>query len=258
MAWTGKFNLEEDHMSKSDRYAPQDREYATQCPFCGRTFEYTMYPEIIIPGDSKLKKKVLNKTLFFPKCPYCGKEFKLKAGCMYRNDIKKEIFIVTDLQDATFENMMKTEGANFFGSQIDDDLLNIMKGLYVRRVVHDVDAFREKILLSDNNYDDRIIELMKLSLSGLLEKENHMPVYRIFLEDTAGSQLEFTAIMGAHAPFEYVSISTAANVYYQYRDKYHKKLGRPEEDEYIATDQEWAEESGLLENEDPGFVIPFD
>ena len=58
----------------------------------------------------------------------------------------------------------------------------LLKDFYKCRVVHDIDVFREKILLSDNNYDDRIIELMKLSLSGLLEQDNHAPVYRIFLE----------------------------------------------------------------------------
>jgi len=191
---------------------PKSVNMPTQCPFCGKMFDYTMYPEIHIPGDYKLKKKILNKTLFFPKCPHCGEEVKLKAGCMYCNEIRKEMFIVTDQQDATFENMMKTGDIFFNDIRTDDDVTDFMKGLFIRRVVHDEDAFREKILLSDNNYDDRIIELMKLSLSGLLEKDKHMPVYRIFLEDTAGSQLEFTAIMGAHAPFEYVSISTASSV----------------------------------------------
>jgi hypothetical protein len=33
------------------------------CGFCGKEFDYTVYPEIHIPGDHKLKKKVLNKTL---------------------------------------------------------------------------------------------------------------------------------------------------------------------------------------------------
>ena len=54
---------------------------------------------------------------------------------------------------------------------------------------------------------------MKLSLSELLEKDTNTPVYRIFLEDTAGNQLEFTAIMGARAPFEYVTVKSEANVY---------------------------------------------
>ena len=229
----------------------------TQCPFCGRMFDYTMYPEIHIPGDSRLKKKVLNKTLFFPKCPHCGKEFKLKPGCIYHDENRKEMFIVTDSPDATLEKMMKTGDIRFSDIHTDDDVLEFMKGFYTRRVVHDVDAFREKILLSDCNYDDRIIELMKLSLSGLLEKEKHIPVYRIFLEEAAGNMLEFTAIMGSHAPFEYITVKSAANVYYQYRDKYQNKLGRPEEDEYISTDQEWAKKSGLLKNEDPGFMVPF-
>lgn len=227
-----------------------------QCPFCGKLFDYTMYPEIIIPGDSKLKKKVINKTLFFPKCPHCKKEFKLKVGCIYRNETKKEWFIVTDSPESRFETMMKTGDIGFNDISSDDDVLDFMKGLYIRRVVYDVDSFREKILLSDSNYDDRIIELMKLSLSGLLGRENHVPVYRIFLEETAGNTLEFTAIMGVCPPYEYVTVKTPANVYTQYRNKYLDKLGDPRGDEYILTDQTWAAKSGLLKNEDAGFIVP--
>lgn len=236
---------------------PKTVNMPTQCPFCKKLFEYTMYPEIHIPGDSKLKKKILNKTLFFPTCSYCKEEIKLKPRCLYRNEDKKEMFVVTDDSAGTeFETMMKNGDVRFNDIHTDDDVVDFMKGLYKRRVVRDVDSFREKILLSDNNYDDRIIELMKLSLSELLEKVNHTPVYRIFLEDTAGSQLEFTAIMGSRAPFEYVTIKTAAKVYNQYRDKYLSKLGRAEEDEYISTDQKWAAKSGLLKDEDAGFIIP--
>ena len=129
-----------------------------------------------------------------------------------------------------------------------------MKDIYVDKaswvLLETGDSFREKILLSDNNYDDRIIELMKLSFSCLIEKENEEPVYRIFLEDTAGSKMIFTAILGNHAPYEYITIETQVNVYNQYRDKYLHKLGRPEEDEYIVTDQKWAKKTGLLKDED--------
>lgn len=196
--------------------------------------------------------------MFFPTCPHCKEMIKLKPKCLYHNETKKEMFVVTDDSiDTEIETLLKTGNIRFNDIHTDDDVIDFMKRLYKRRVVRDADSFREKILLSDNNYDDRIIELMKLSLSGLLEKEKHTPVYRIFLEDTAGSQLEFTAIMGTAVPFEYVTIKTAANVYNQYRDKYMSKLGRPEEDEYISTDQKWAAKSGLLKDEESGFVIPF-
>ncbi|MBR1477681.1 MAG: CpXC domain-containing protein [Lachnospiraceae bacterium] len=236
---------------------PKTVNMTTQCPFCGEVFEYPMYPEIVIPGDHKLKKKILNKSLFFPTCPRCKETSKLKPRCLYRNETKKEMFVVTDEQgDTEFEVLLKSGNIHFNDIHTDDDIVDFMKGMYKRRVVRNVDSFREKILLSDNNYDDRIIELMKLSLSGLIEKENGEPVYRIFLEDTAGSRMMFTAILGSHAPYEYVTIETAANVYNQYRDKYLHRLGRPEEDEYIATDQKWARKSGLLKDEDAGMIIP--
>lgn len=103
--------------------------------------------------------------------------------------------------------------------------------------------------------NDRIIELMKLSLSGLIIKERNEPVYRIFIDDIVGSKLQIMAIMGSHAPYEYITIETSANVYNQFRDKYQHKIGNPEEDEYIVTDQRWAKKSGLLKDEDPGRVI---
>ena len=45
-------------------------------------------------------------------------------------------------------------------------------------------------------------------------------------------------------------------MYRKYADQYLKKLGRPEEDEYVVTDQEWAKRSGLLKDGDPGAGIP--
>ena len=57
------------------------------CGFCGKEFDYTVYPMIHIPGDHKLKKKVLNKTLFFPTCPSCKEEIKLKPNCIYRGTL---------------------------------------------------------------------------------------------------------------------------------------------------------------------------
>ena len=231
-------------------------EMPVECPDCGKLFDETTYPEITIPGDNKLKKKILRKEMFYATCPYCGKEFKLKANCLYRNDIKREAYIVTDSDETAFEAFLMTGDITLNNVRTEEDAKNFAGSLYKRRVVRNVDAFREKILLSDSNYDDRIMELMKLSLSRILEKENHMPVYRICLDDASGNMLEFVAFLGAFPPFDSVSVSAQAAVYNYYHDKYFDKLGKPEADEYISTDQEWAKNSGLLADEDAGFVIP--
>ena len=34
-----------------------------QCPNCGKEFDYTVYPEITIPGNNKLKKQVMNTSI---------------------------------------------------------------------------------------------------------------------------------------------------------------------------------------------------
>ena len=235
----------------------QERLTATKsviCPFCNKEFDYILCASITIPGDKSKKRKVLDKTLFYPKCPHCGERIKLKPHCIYRNETKKELFIVTDDPNTELENMMKTGDILFGTLHSDDDIIQFMMGRYKRRVVYDVDTFREKILLSDYNYDDRIIELMKVPLSKMLENETHMPVYRIFLEGSTGNDLEFTAIMGSGAPFEYITVKTAGSIYFDYKRKYMDQLDRPEADAYILTDQKWAKESGLLKNDDAGFL----
>ena len=242
-------------MAETEFY-PKTVTNIVQCPACGRSFDYTYYSEIHIPGDRKQKKNVLNRTMYHPKCPYCGQEFKIKPLCIYLNEIKKEFFIAIDSPDKTLENIMESGDIQIQDVHTTEDLMAFAKGFFIRRVVYDVDAFREKILLSDNNYDDRIVELMKLSLSGLLEKEKQVPVYRIFLEDTAGNQLVFNAFMGVHPPFELIDIKTPVSVYYEFRNRYLSKLGNMEDDEYINTDQKWAARSGLLKDDDPGTIIP--
>ena len=229
---------------------------AVACPFCGTEFEYETYVEITLPADRRLKKRLLNKDLFYPVCPSCGEQFKLKPNCVYRDDSRMVLVVVTDGKSTEIARMMKTGSAGLRNVRTEVDLENLVKGSYKRRLVYDIDAFREKILLFDGGYDDRIMELMKYSLSQLLEKEHRAPVYRIFLEDASGSRLTFTAFMGISVPFEPVTIETPGSVYFEYRKKYMGRLGKPEMDEYILTDLKWAKKSGLLEGEDPGFLLP--
>ena len=53
-----------------------------------------------------------------------------------------------------------------------------------------------------------------------------------------------------------MDVKVAANVYTQFKKEYLNKLGSPEDDEYIATDQKWAADTGLLKDHNPGFIFP--
>ena len=186
------------------------------------------------------------------------KEFKLKPSCIYRDDNKKLMIIAADSSDAALENLLKSGNIRFNDVRNDNDIADFLKRMYTRRIVHDVDAFREKILLSENHCDDRVIELMKLALSGLMKREHSEPVYRVFLEDLTHNFMEFTVITGKRAPFEYVTVNTPLDSYNSFQKRYQQKLGRSEDDEYIETDQRWAAKAGLLDDDDLNLLIPTD
>lgn len=166
--------------------------------------------------------------------------------------------IATDSLNAAMENLLKSGNIRFNDVRNDNDIADFLKRMYTRRIVHDVDAFREKILLSENHCDDRVIELMKLALSGLMKREHSEPVYRVFLEDLTHNFMEFTVITGKRAPFEYVTVNTPLDSYHSFQKRYQQKLGRSEDDEYIETDQRWAAKAGLLDDDDLNLLIPTD
>ena len=223
-------------------------ERIVDCPFCGKQFPYPKCQEIHIPGDHKLKKRLLNKALFFPVCPHCGEEVKLKPNCVYWNENTLDLFAVTSKpNEKEFGKVLAKCGMQPERFQAGGDDGNTAGGTSTRRLVYDVESFREKILLSDNNYDDRIMELIKLSITERLEKEEGMPVHGIILEDASGGQMEFTAFMGTEPPFDAVVVHTPAFSYTQFDDIYRGMLGRPQDDAFLFTDQEWARKSGLLE-----------
>ncbi|MBR7046262.1 MAG: hypothetical protein IKI23_11475 [Lachnospiraceae bacterium] len=239
-----------------ERTVPESVDLPVICPFCGREFDYTMYPVIKIPGDNRLKKQLLNKDLYFPTCPYCREQFKVKPNCVYFDARKAEMFIVTDASDKKIEEMVKIGDILPEDVRSPEDIPPFIGSLFRRRIVRDVDAFREKILLSDCSYDDRIMELVKLALSRLLQKDSGQHVYRIFLDQASGNMLTFAAVLGMRPPFENVEVRTEASIYTKYKNKYLQRIGDPREDRYIFTDQKWAEESGLLSGEDEGYIMP--
>ncbi|SFP96478.1 CpXC protein [Lachnospiraceae bacterium XBB1006] len=77
-----------------------------------------------------MKKQVLNRVLFFPTCSACGEEFKIRASCVYRNDTKKEIFILAEETNEVFESLMKTGDIKISDVKTAADLVKYAGGCY--------------------------------------------------------------------------------------------------------------------------------
>lgn len=125
------------------------------CPKCGEAGEFIVYNSINTRENPELAKKLKDMTLFEYKCPKCGAVVFVDYGLLY-HDVEKSVMIYYVRNDADAE---KAE-AIFRGKET--DAADELKGRYIYRVVRSYRQLKEKIMLFDENMDDRVMELAKL------------------------------------------------------------------------------------------------
>lgn len=80
------------------------------------------------------------------------------------------------------------------------------------------------------------------------------PLAKALIMARIGNYIDFGAMNHVDED-EFLSLFSDTDMRDDDRATYESFLGKPEEDEYITTDQKWAAKSGLLKDEDAGFVI---
>lgn len=127
------------------------------CPKCHDNFEKEVWQSINVTIDPDLKKELKDYKFFLHTCPKCGFEFVSYYNFLY-HDMENQFMVslCDDLIEMSrvidvFEES-KGELAKY-GSTIKDTRV---------RVTTDERIFREKILLFENGFDDRIVEIYKL------------------------------------------------------------------------------------------------
>lgn len=145
------------------------------CPGCGKEMKVDIWESVNMPYDSDQKESIMKNTFFNVVCEHCGVKNTISYKCEY-NDIDKRYYI---------RLMPKVDGDVYKELQEYNERLKKDKALYfarsgfVQRMVCDSNELREKILIFDEGYDDRYIELMKLAYYKELRKtlpENSMVV----------------------------------------------------------------------------------
>lgn len=127
------------------------------CPKCHNNFEKEVWQSINVTIDPDLKKELREPDFFLHTCPMCGYEFVSYYNFLY-HDMENQFMV--SLCDDILEMSKVIDGFE----ETKTDLAkygNIMKDTRVR-VTTDKGIFREKILLFENGFDDRIMEIYKL------------------------------------------------------------------------------------------------
>ena len=125
------------------------------CPKCGAVGDFTVYNSINTREDPELASKLKDMTLFEYKCPECGALVFVDYGLLYHN-VEKGIMIYYVRNDADAEKAVDL----FRGKE--NAAAEELKGRYIYRVVRSYRQLKEKIMIFEENMDDRVMELAKL------------------------------------------------------------------------------------------------
>lgn len=122
------------------------------CPKCGKKTSFLVWDSINTMENPEMKEKVRNDEAFRFHCPECGASALLNYNFLYhQQEDKVLIYVSADGEDASEMAQILDQRGNAFDG-------------YRKRIVRSYNAFKEKLLILDAGFDDRIVEIIKSSV----------------------------------------------------------------------------------------------
>ena len=205
---------------------------SVQCPKCGKSFDVEQWTAINGDKNPQQKLKLLNETLFKSTCQKCGQENTVGYPLLYSDPKEKYmIWLVFDndeVQHVTDYFKSSKNEINECGDDIDIGCR--------QRIVRDSHRLREKIMIFDSGYDDKIIEIAKLAYSQTAQRQlNNDRIAAAFFSNAEG---EHRIEMYTENGNTFVS-KLSRDIYRQLEDKYGGKASYAEDRVYVIDDV-WA------------------
>ena len=121
------------------------------CPQCGNTQNFVRWDSVNVTLDPDLKEKVLNRDIMTFECEKCDQKTVFIYQFLY-HDMDKKILIhlvpEDEYNDVKFDSL-KLDYPDFFVDQ------------YRLRIVNSLDELIEKILIFEEDFDDKVMEIFK-------------------------------------------------------------------------------------------------
>lgn len=136
-----------------------------KCPECRTEGDFKVWESINTSDAPELKELVRSSELFMWKCPKCGNNCIVFYPTYYHQPEDKVLIHYIPDSPLTAIDLMKSLTHDPY-----DESIKLEEGCR-KRVVTDMNSFREKLLILDHGYDDKVIELQKIFLIAELQKE---------------------------------------------------------------------------------------
>ncbi len=138
-----------------------------RCPQCGQMSDVTVWDMITVKDSADLKQDLLRGRINMFQCPSCAHTALMPTPMLYQDDEKRLLISFSPCNDPLVKGQLYD---NVCKASNDSGELKQFEG-YNLRFVTDYNEILEKILIFDNDLNDKTIEVLKLMiLSQDLEK----------------------------------------------------------------------------------------
>lgn len=125
------------------------------CPACCEESAFRICTKADICANPELKERIFSRDLFRFECPECGEEILVAYDCtLVDSDRRLIVALVAD-----------------GGEDREDTAARLSVNGYTLRIVRTINQFVEKLALSEDGIDDRIVEMYKIMLEDQFEEE---------------------------------------------------------------------------------------
>ena len=135
------------------------------CPSCRHTGEFTRWDSINVDLDPDMREKAKCGAIFTWTCPHCGETFTVPYATLY-HDMKRNLMIY----------YLPTRPENGKGLSISSFKHHFSHNPeYTYRCTYEIEDFMEKIAQLESGLDDRVIELLKMVVTGKNRRPADVP-----------------------------------------------------------------------------------
>lgn len=123
------------------------------CPFCKTVQNITVWDSVNVDLNPEQKERIFNGEFFNHECINCGKIVRVLHTCLY-HDMTHNVmmFLVDKASEKNAVEMFSKSGITS----------NLSTEGYKLRITTSPDIWREKAIIFEHGFDDRIIEIIKL------------------------------------------------------------------------------------------------
>ncbi|MEG0291464.1 MAG: CpXC domain-containing protein [Anaerovoracaceae bacterium] len=205
------------------------------CPNCGHKQNIEIWESVNVSLTPELKERILSHDFFVFECSECGNKMPLAYDCLY-NDIKKHamVWLLPDYSEELRREVNEAKTIEVDGKPFGN--------IYMNRIVETPNGLKEKIMIWDEGYDDRIIELLKLVYMSQLGQITGNEA----LMNEGITEMLFDAAEGKHSfvlffeKIEPLAITMSEDVYIKLYEDFIEIAEHETPAGYFKVDYDWA------------------